>query len=176
MKDDEDYPSARNRRNQEIRETREDMRVASAVSRSAGWRLGVVLGIVFLLCAGLSIGTWYFKVHTSGIKGAGDAKVEVNSAGNRLRAQTLYTKLYEGIEAQDKKINNMSKNASSEFDRTNITGAINVCLESVAEYNRLDTDVLTSPYRPAQYPARIGNDPLTDCQPDTLPTPSAATR
>lgn len=174
MKDrDDDYPAARARREREINEAREEIRVASAVGRSAGWRIALVTGLVILACAGLSIGAWVFKVQTSDIKGAGDAQVEVNSAGNRLRAQTLYTKLYEGIEAQDKKITSMSKNARSEFDRTNIEGAINVCLESVAEYNRLDTDVLTSKYRPAQYPARIGDDPLTDCQPDIQPTPAA---
>jgi hypothetical protein len=172
----DDREKYRRRNDREVWEAREDIRAASKVGRSAAWRLGVVIAIVLGLGALTGIGVWVFKVATSDVKGAGDAQIEVNSAGNRLRAQTLYTKLYEGIEASDKKINNMAKNARSEFDRTNIEGAINVCLESVAEYNRLETDVLTSKYRPAQYPARIGNDPLTDCQPEIQPTPSAATR
>lgn len=166
MKDD-----YRARRDRELYEAREDIRLASKVGRSAGWRLGVVFLVILGISAAIGVGAWVFKVATSDVKGKGDAQVQVNSAANRLQAQTRYTELYEGIQAADKKINGMQANARSEFDRTNVQGAINVCLESVAEYNRMATDVTTSKWRPELYPERVGSDPATDCQP-TMPTPT----
>lgn len=169
MRDDE----YRGRRDRDLHEAREEIRFASKVGRSAGWRLGVVFLIVLGLSAVLGIGAWVFRVATSETKGKGDAQIQVNSAANRLQAQTRYTELYEGIQAADKKINGMQANARSEFDRTNVQGAINVCLENVAAYNRMATDVTTSKWRPELYPERLGDDPATDCQP-TLPTPTAS--
>lgn len=135
----------------------------------AGW---IVVGTLFFTALGGAI--WGGRVLLSDTKGAGDARVQVNSAANRLEAQRKYNALYEGVLAADKKINGMAAEATSDFDRTNVRGAINVCLETVADYNRMAGDVLTARWKPAPLPARIGDDPATDCQPTTpttVPTP-----
>lgn len=136
----------------------------------AGW---IVVGTLFFVALGGAI--WGGGVLLSDARGAGDARVQVNSAANRLEAQRKYNALYEGVLAADKKINGMAAEAASDFDRTNVRGAINVCLETVADYNRMAGDVLTAKWKPESLPARIGDDPATDCQPTaptTVPTPA----
>lgn len=150
-------------------ELREDRTYARRVGWSAGrWALTIFLGLVLLSGIG-----WAIKVAVADIKGAGDAHVQINTAANRLEAQKKYNQLYEGIIAADKKINVMAASARSEFDRTNVQGATNVCLETVADYNRMAGDVLTAKWKPVHLPARVGEDPTTDCVP-TLPSPTPA--
>ena len=155
----------------------EDLQEDRAFARKVGWSasrwfLTIFFGllVVSLVAGGL---TWLLKVGLAEPKGAGDAHVQINSAANRLEAQKKYNQLYEGILAADKKITSMAANARSEFDRTNVQGATNVCLETVADYNRMAGDVLTAKWKPELLPARVGDDPTTDCLP-ALPTPTPA--
>lgn len=131
--------------------------------------------VVIAVVAAIGIGVWYFTVATSGVKGQGDATKQTNSAANRLQAQARYAQLYEGIQAADKNITTLAKAAAAnptQVNQTNLTGAQNVCQQDVAAYNSMATNALTSPWIPPALPARVGDDPATDCQPDPAALPS----
>jgi hypothetical protein len=155
---------------------RDEIREASVTGRSAGWRLGVAIVAVIAFLGLVGVGIWYFKVATSDVKGAGDATRQVNSAPNRLQAQARWTDLYNGIQADDRKINTLAQTyalSPSEMNLVNLTGAQNVCDSNIAAYNALQTNQLFAPFQPPLLPIQVGSDPTTDCRPDLQPTPPA---
>lgn len=154
---------------------RADVREANAVGRSVGWRAAIWIVVAILFVGAIGVGIWYFGVATSGAKGAGDATKQQNSAANRLNAQKQYADLYEGILAADKNIDVLDATAKADptvVNKTNLTGAQNICNENVAAYNAMATNVLTAQWRPANLPERVGEDLTTDCKPALVtPTP-----
>lgn len=156
-------------------DARREIREVNYVARHAGWRIGAWIVVAVLFLGALGVGIWYFGVATSGVKGAGDATKQQNSAANRLNAQAKYASLYEGIIAADKNIDVLDATAKADptmVNKTNLAGAQNVCNQAVADYNRMATDVLTAQWRPANLPERVGDDPMTDCKPTPVtPTP-----
>ncbi len=156
-------------------EFRSDLRDANYVGRKTAPSALLWVGVFLAVIAVIGAATWYFKVATSGIKGAGDATRQVNSAANRLQAQAKYSQLYEGVRAADRNITTLAVAAATDptvFNKTNLTGAQNVCQQSVADYNAMATNTLTAPWRPVDLPARVGDDASTDCLPDPIPTVS----
>lgn len=132
-----------------------------------------VAAIVVIAVIGVAV--WYFGVATSGVKGAGDATKQTNSAANRLQVQAKYSSLYQGILAADLNIGVLDEAAKTDpsvFNKTNLVGAQNVCNQSVADYNAMAINALTAPWRPVELPISVGADQATDCKPNPInPTP-----
>jgi len=150
---------------------RRDIQDANFVARRAGLSVAGWILVTLVFFAVIGIGTWAFKVITSDVKGKGDATRQVNSAENRLGAETRFRQLYEGITADDDKINLMASTANSEMDDTNLQGLMLSCTGRIGEYNAMVTAPTTAKFRPIELPTRIGQDIETDCKPDTTPTP-----
>jgi hypothetical protein len=152
-----------------------DIREINAGARSAGWRAAVWVLAIVLFVGAISVGIWWFQVSTSDVKGAGDATRQQNSAANRLQAQAKYAQLYQGILAADRNIDTLAAAAATDptqVNKTNLVGAQNVCQQAVADYNAMAVNALTAQWRPVELPARVGDDPSTDCKPATAtPTP-----
>lgn len=112
------------------------------------WVFGVLVVIV------LSIGAWFFKVETSGIKGKGDQQVQVNSATNRSNWYHDFFQIKTGYESALKNITT-AKEALAGFDKANkgasdpfgqlpaqrqqlvddLSGARKLCQDDATEYN-----------------------------------------
>lgn len=154
------------------RQARQDINDMNYVGRRAGLSLGawIIVGVVFFGLIG--IGIWGFNVATSDVKGAGDATRQINSAENRLGAETRFRQLYEGVQADDKKINILATTTNSEMDDTNLAGLMLACTGHVADYNAMVDAPTTAKWRPVDLPARLGDDISTDCKPDVTPTPT----
>jgi hypothetical protein len=154
---------------------RQDVQDVNYAARKTVPSALIWLGVFIAVIAAIGIGTWYFKVATSGVKGAGDATRQVNSGANRLQAQAKYAQLHEGILAADKNITTLAQAAAAsptQVNQTNLTGAQNICQQHVAEYNAMAVNALTAQWRPIELPSRLGDDKASDCQPDPIPTPS----
>lgn len=156
-------------------EFKQDLKDVNHVARKGGLSVGAWILVGILFFGGIGVATWYFSVATSGVKGAGDATKQVNSAANRLQAQDKYNKLYTGIQAADRNINTLAetyKLSPNQYNLTNLTGAQNVCSSSIGEYNQMATNTLTKQWIPVELPTMVGNDPATDCKPDNAPSPA----
>lgn len=131
--------------------------------RAGGW---IVAGVAFFILLGA--GVWGFRVATSDIRGQGDATVQKNSGTNRIAAQERFEERYQDILAADRRIDVMAaaaKASKGETAQVNLTGAINYCIEAVAEYNADARKFTAREFRAADLPPRIDNlDPATDCK------------
>lgn len=160
------------------REARREVADASAVGMSAGWRL-VVTGLAVAAVIGLiSVGIWYFKVATSGVKGAGDATRITNDGRNRVNAQEWFVGQYEQIRSTDRRIDEaaaeLARKPGDEIAQTNYRGLVNRCMEMVGNYNAEAQKVSRAQWRDASLPTRIDDsETATDCRPAQAP---AATR
>jgi len=138
------------------------------VARGAAWRIGVGVLALLALCAVIGIGAWGFGVATSDVKGQGDAVRQKNDATNRIAAQERFEDLYQEIVQADRRITVMADAAErdpSAVNQTNLTGAINYCLDVVGDYNAEARKYTAAEFRAADLPARIDDlDPSTDCQ------------
>ena len=154
---------------------RQDVRDANWAARRTLPSVLIWMSAAIVVFVVIGVAVWYFKVATSGVKGAGDATRRTNSAANRLQAQAKYAGLHEGIRAADRNITILAATAAADptvVNKTNLVGAQNVCQQSAAEYNAMATNALTAPWRPVELPARVGDDTATDCLPDPAPTAS----
>ena len=125
--------------------------------------------IIALLIAGFIIGAWLFNVTTSGVKGQGDAQIEKNSAQNWVQAQADFHRYYEGILADDRKIDDTAAELEESPDdavlKTNLTGLKNHCQDLVATYNTKAQSFLSQDFRDAGLPERIDlNNSTTNCK------------
>lgn len=147
---------------------RQDVRDANYAARRTVPSALIWIGVIIAVFVVIGVATWYFKVATSGVKGAGDATRQNNSAANRLQAQAKYAQLHEGVLAADRNIDILAaaaKDDPSQVNKTNLLGAQNVCTSNVGEYNAMALNALTQQWIPAELPARVGDDPATDCKP-----------
>lgn len=151
---------------------RQDVRDANYIGRRAGGSVAIWVAGIIAIVAVIGVLGWLFKVGTSDVKGKGDATRQVNSAENRLGAETRFRQLYEGIQADDDKITLLKSTAKSEMDDTNLQGLQLGCLDHVKDYNAMVNAPTTAKFRPADLPTRIGQDTETDCKPDTTSAPT----
>lgn len=156
---------------------KKDVSDANYVARKTVPSAALWIGVFVLVCAVIGVTTWYFKVATSAVKGAGDATVQVNSAANRLQAQDKYNKLYTGIQAADANLDTFADTyrlSPTEKNLTDLSGATAICRKNVADYNQMATNALTKQWIPVEMPSMVGSDPATDCKPSTpLTVPSS---
>lgn len=138
------------------------------VGRGAAWRIGLLVLAILALVAVIGIGVWGFKVATSDIKGQGDATRQKNDATNRIAAQQRFEDLYQEVIQSDRRITMLAdatERDPSTVNQTNLTGAINYCLDVVGDYNAEARKFTAEEFRAADLPAQIDNlDPATDCQ------------
>ena len=138
------------------------------VARSAGWRIGVWIGVIIVVCALVSGVVWGIGVGLSNINGKGNAIKTKNDAKNRIQAQELFVQTYNDIQAQVKNVK-IAKRAyqarNGAFERTNYFGAQQVCQQAVADYDALVRKYTAQDFRPADLPAQIDeSDPAFNCQ------------
>lgn len=144
---------------------REDRREANKwFGLTIGWWVVIVL-VTLALVAGI----WGLQVATSGVKGQGDAQIQKASAKNWTEAQADFHKYYEGVKADDRKINqaaaDLKANPNDQVAKTNLTGLKNHCQDLVATYNTKAQSYLSKDFRDAGLPESINlNDPTTDCK------------
>lgn len=126
---------------------------------------GTIAGVV-LLVALCGVGIYGLKVAWSPVKGAGDTVVKNNSVNNRTQAQERFRKLYAAVETNAANILVAEEAAKAHpNDRilgTNLTGAVQMCITSVNDYNAEVGKVLSRDWLPADLPASI--DPNTTCR------------
>lgn len=133
-----------------------------------GWRGTLIATVLAVLCIGGGWAIWHMKVFTSEYKGAGDAKIEINSGKNRLAAQERFVALYNAIQKQDKDIEVLAatlKRKPNEFNQTNYDAAIMTCNTVVAEYNAFADQARAENWRPENLPYQIDTtDSRFDCK------------
>lgn len=141
----------------------------SRVVRGGSWRVALwIVGIVLFFGA-LSVGIWYFKVATSGVKGAGDQTRIVNDGQNRIAAQEAFEALYAQIKAYDRNLDQAAKDKAEHpgdpFYATNYSGLVKTCNDAVAQYNADARKVTRAKWISPDLPYEIDlNDPATDCK------------
>jgi hypothetical protein len=140
-----------------------DKVMASGLARSTVIILWVV-GIV----AAIAIGTWFFRVQSSGVKGEGDSTIQKNSAPNRVAARQEYQNIFEDIQGADERIDVMAaayKADPTSVNLTNLTGSKTYCISRVRDYNALAKKYLSADFRPESLPTEIDRtNPAFDCK------------
>ncbi len=147
----------------------QDVKDANYMGRKAGLSGLAWLGIVFVVLALLVGAVWYFKVATSGVKGAGDQTRITNDGRNRVNAQEWFAAQFEQIVSTDRRIDqaaaDLAKRPDGDFEKTNYTGLVNSCMRMVGDYNAEANKVSRAQWRDPNLPSRIDNsDPQTDCK------------
>ncbi len=136
-----------------------------------GSKAALLVVAVVVFTVALSWGIWYFGVKTSGVRGAGDAERDKNSALNRVSAQEQYVAVLNDVKAADDKVTlayeDLQLDPSSEIKQTTLNGTKNYCVSAVADYNGLSDKYTSADFRPEGYPETLdGTDPETDCKED----------
>lgn len=144
----------------------------STVTRGASWRAGVWIICVILFFGLIGIGTWLFRVGTSDLRGQGNATQKINAADNRMFAQGNFERLYQEVQASDKKLQQAAQDVADhpgdQFYAANYTGLKAHCTDTVAQYNAAARTITQAKFRDAGLPDQIGDaDPATDCQENT---------
>lgn len=133
------------------------------------WKiLGVgllVLGII----AAISIGVWFFRVNTAGIKGDGDTVIMNQNAKNRVAAQSMLRDKYYGVIALDRNIDQLAATVrahpNDRIAQQNLDGQIMACRTAVEDYNAESGKVLVEDWHDSETPNRINDeDSRTDCK------------
>lgn len=130
--------------------------------------------IIFVLVIGLiGGGFWAFRVATSDIKGRGDSKIIKNSANNRIAASEAFEDLITEIKATDTKLElaaaSMKATPGDLTIRTQYTGLVNHCFDSVGKYNAAARKYTKAEFKASDLPPVIDKlDPATDCK-ETAP-------
>lgn len=136
---------------------------------SATFRIWLVVVLVVVLGGLLSAGIWYFKVGTSDIRGAGNAEIIKNEAGNRIRAQEGFEKYFQAILAADQTINLTAESLKTDPGNpklmTELMGQKQACMITVGQYNAKARSFSQADFRAADLPFEIDNtNPQTDCK------------
>lgn len=146
----------------EWRDTRRDLnRGAWYVIR--WWLLIVVIALI------IGAGIWLLTVALSGPKGQGDGIIQKNSSENWIEKQAFFEDAYANIVAADKSVTiafeALQGDPEDRVLKTNYTGAQQVCVNMVADYNAEARKFLAEEWRSADLPQQISNiDPDTDCK------------
>lgn len=162
-------------------DARREIREVNYVARHAGWRIALWIIAFVVLAGAISGGIWAVKVATSDVRGAGDQARIVNDGRNRVNAQEWFHGQYNEIKSTDKNLDNLQADLAAAttaedkaFARTNLTGTQNRCNDMVAAYNAETQKVSRGKWLDPNLPYAIDDsDPSTDCQPSTVPTPTA---
>lgn len=136
---------------------------------SATFRIWLIVILVVVLGGLTSAGIWFLKVGTSDIKGAGDAEIVKNEAGNRIRAQEGFEKYFQAILAADQTINLTAESLKADPNnlklKTELMGQKQACVGLVGQYNAKSRSFTQADFRAADLPYEIDTiNPQTDCK------------
>lgn len=151
---------------------RQDVRDVNYAARRAVPSALIWIGVFVAVIAVISVGTWYFRVATAGVKGAGDTVRQNQDVNNRVAQQRVFVNLYEGVQAKDDKIQLLADKVARDAGGTaqqDLDGTQQICIDQVADYNAKVQETLAADWLPETLPSRIGDDPSTDCRPDQTP-------
>lgn len=131
----------------------------------AGWSRAILAALATLAVVALVlIGTWWFRVSTSDVRGQGNAERTKNAASNRIAAQERFESLYAEIKATDAKLDVLAADKSANA-QTRLTGTKTYCLSVIADYDALARKYRSQDFRSVDLPAQIDtNNPATDCK------------
>lgn len=137
---------------------------AKGISR--GWLIVILVIVLVLVTGGL---IWFVRVVTSDTKGAGDAQIVKNEAGNRIRAQEGFEDRFQAILTADKNLTATAeallKDPGNQKLSTELTGQKMVCNDTVGRYNADARKFSKEDFRAADLPAEIDpNDPAMNCK------------
>jgi hypothetical protein len=153
---------------------RQDVRDANYAGRRTVPSLLVWIVVIVLAGLAISAAVWGIRVATAPAKGAGDTILKDQDANNRIAQQKAFVNMYEGVKANDKKLqtlaNTAAKNPADTKAQADFDGTQMICLDQVADYNAKVQETLATRWLPADLPASIGDDPLTDCAPNNPPS------
>jgi len=141
----------------------------STVARGASWRIGLWIGVIFLVVSLLSVAGWGVTILISNIRGQGNAIIQKNEASNQIFAQQNFEERYQDILGADRRIDvvyvALQADPSDPTLQTNYTGTVNYCIDAVAEYNADARKFLLEDFKAQDLPDVISNtNPLTDCK------------
>lgn len=141
----------------------------NAVARSGTWRVMVYIVAFVVFFGAIGVGLWAFGVFTSDVKGRGDATKIKNSGTNRIAAQERFEDMYADVLAADRRIdaqfNALKLDPDSSVAKINYNGAVNYCIEVVADYNAEARKYTAEQFRSTDLPAQIDDlDSTTDCK------------
>lgn len=131
---------------------------------------GWVLAIVAVVLVGLlGAGIWFVNVETSDVRGAGNAVIAKNEAGNRIRAQEGFEKYHQGILSADAAISITAEALKADPEslkiQTELRGQKQACVKLVGEYNAKARSFSQADFRAADLPFEIDTtNPQTDCK------------
>ena len=147
------------------------------VARGATWSAARIITACLIGVLLLGMAGWGIKVLVAPVKGAGDVRVEVNSAQNRIAGQELSQASYNNILGYDRNLDQALRDKvehpGDDYYAVNYSGAVKTCNSAVAQYNADAAKIRSAPWWSPELPYQIdGSNPLTDCQPNiTVETP-----
>src|SRR5688572_27271536 len=149
----------------------EELRDFDSASRSAAWRVGLWVTLAVLSIGALTGGIYWVKVATAPVKGWGDQQIIVNDGRNRVNAQEWFAGKYGFVKAQDAKLANLreqleaTKGTSDEgLWRSSLSGATNLCLQAIEEYNAEALKISRGQWRSPDMPFSLPDGESTDCK------------
>ena len=147
---------------------REEWRDLDADSRAVGirvlgWSLTTIVVVILVMVALFAL-----TVAWAPWKGQGEAIKTRESGTNRIRAQEEYVQTYNDLLAADRRVDVMwhaRRDDPTQVNKTNYTGAVNFCIQLIADYDALGDKYTSADFRPEGYPARVDQlSKTTDCK------------
>lgn len=129
---------------------------------------GKIAGVILASLLGLAVifgGIYAIRVAIAPVTGAGDAYIEQQSAENWTAAQARFESYFQEIEATQGNIkiarDALAADPENPTLRTNLSGVLAHCNNTVADYNAEARSYLSEEFRAADLPAQI--DPAFYC-------------
>lgn len=155
----------------------QDVRDANYAARRTAPSLFTWIGVAILVVAVIGAVIWGVKVVTAPARGAGDTILKDQDANNRIAQQRAFVTMYEGVKADDRKLQTLADTATrtpgDPKAQADYQGTQLICQQHIAEYNAKVQETLAARWLPQNLPTELGLEPATDCQPNIVP--SAAT-
>ncbi len=153
---------------------RNELREFDRAARSVGWRV-FMWSVIAVVAVGLIGGGIYWaKVASAPVKGWGDEQIVVNDGRNRVNAQEWFAGKYGFVKGQDAKLAGMKANLEAtkgtpdeSLWRSSFTGAQNLCLQAIEEYNAEANKVSRGRWRSPDLPFALPDGESTDCREST---------
>lgn len=123
-----------------------------------GLGLGLIVGGVIFVVLLIVFGTWGFRVLFAEQVGKGDARITTESGVNRLGQQEYFERTHAAIQSQKgvialRKADLESATLDPRTAQTNYTGAVQVCMKLVGEYNAAARTERAAAFRAHDLPA-----------------------
>ena len=127
------------------------------------WTIVLYGFLALLVLWGLAIAVWGFRVGTAGIFGAGEARIQIQSADFRIAAQAGFFDDCASIQGHEFQIDSLNLTLAEELSQrtreltlTQLNGVRAVRLRAIAQYNAdAENTYLEGQFRDADLPFKI---------------------